>query len=163
MIGGNSVQSQSFPKFDRPIPVVVLRVEANEKLYTAWGHVRVDEYPQVLNLDTVQTQLQVPDFLHEVHERNQTGTTRNEYEDCNTFNDGIAYFLTVSATGEVVRAWANGSGAYSGGSWNAYPPLLRQLLFVPGRILDHAVECRVLARVNHTFVEGEAQENQKKE
>jgi len=163
MIGGNSVQSQSFPKFDRPIPVVVLRVEANEKLYTAWGHVRVDEYPQVLNLDTVQTQLQVPDFLREVHERNQTGTTRNEYEDCNTFNDGIAYFLTVSATGEVVRALANGSGAYSGGSWNTYPPLLRQLRFVPGRILDHAVECRVLAWVNHTFVEGETQENQKKE
>jgi antitoxin component YwqK of YwqJK toxin-antitoxin module len=163
MIGGNSVQSQSFPKFDRPIPAVVLRVEVNEKLYTAWGHVRLDEHPQVLNLDDVQNQLQVPDFLREVHERNQTGTTRNEYENCNTFNDGIAYFLTVSATGEVVGAWANGSGAYSGGSWDTYPPLLRQLRFTPGRILDRAVECRVLAWVNHTFVEGEAQENQKNE
>jgi antitoxin component YwqK of YwqJK toxin-antitoxin module len=163
MIGGNSVQCQSFPKFDRPTPAVVLRVEANEKLYTAWSHVRVDEYPQVLNLANVQTQLQVPDFLREVHERNQTGTTRNEYENCNTFNDGIAYFLTVSATGEVVDIRANGSGVYSGGSWGTYPPLLRQLRFRPGRILKRAVECRVLAMVDHTFVEGEAQENQKNE
>jgi antitoxin component YwqK of YwqJK toxin-antitoxin module len=155
MIGGNSVQSQSFPKFDRPIPAVFVRVEANEKLYRAWGHVRVDEYPQVLNLDDVQSQLQVPDFLREVHERNRTGTTRNEYENCNTFDDRIAYLLTVSASGDVVGAVANGSGAYSHGSWGTYPPLLRQLRFAPGRILDRAVECRVLAWVDHTFVEGE--------
>jgi len=63
VVGGKEVKSKSFPKFDRPIPAVVLRVEANEKLYTAWDHIRVDEYPCVLNLDEVQRQLNVPDFL----------------------------------------------------------------------------------------------------
>jgi len=29
-VGGKVVKSKSFPKFDRPIPAVVLRVEANE-------------------------------------------------------------------------------------------------------------------------------------
>jgi antitoxin component YwqK of YwqJK toxin-antitoxin module len=156
MVGGNEVQSERFPKFDRPIPAVIVRVEANEELYRAWGHVRVDEYPQALNLDDVQSQLQVPDFLREVHERNRTGTTRNEYENCNTFKDGIAYFLAVNATGDVVDALANGSAAYSAGSWGTYPPLLRQLRFAPGRILRRAAECRVLAWVDHTFVEGES-------
>ena len=158
MIGGTSVQNQPFAKFDHCTPAVVLRVEANEKLYTAWDHVRVNEYPRVLNLENVQGQLQVPDFLREVHERNQTGTTRSEYEDCNTFNDPIAYFLTVDATGEVVDVRANGSGVYSAGSWDTYPPLLRRLQFTPGRILGRAVECRVLARVEHTFIEGEARD-----
>ncbi|HEV3439050.1 MAG TPA: DUF4375 domain-containing protein [Gemmata sp.] len=155
-VGGKEVKSKSFPKFDRPIPAVVLCVEANEKLYTAWDHFRVDEYPHVLNLDDVRRQLHVPDFLREVHERNLTNTTRSDYEVCSTFNDGIAYFLTVSEMGEVTDATANGSGVYSGGNWDTYPPLLRQLRFTPGRVRGRAVECRVLASVNHTFVEGEA-------
>ena len=155
-VGGKEVKSNSFPKFDRPVPAVVLSVEANEHLYTAWDHIRVDEYPHVLNLDGVQRQLEVPDFLREVYERNLTKTTRSEYEDCSTFNDGIAYFLTVSETGEVTGATANGSGIYSGGNWDVYPPLLRQLRFTPGRVSGRAVECRVLAWVDHTFVEGEA-------
>jgi antitoxin component YwqK of YwqJK toxin-antitoxin module len=153
-LGGKDVKSKSFPKFDRPIPAVVLGVEANEDLYTAWDHVRVDEYPHVLNLDDVQRQLHVPDFLREVHERNLTKTTRSEYEDCSTFNDGIAYLLTVSETGEVTGAVASGSDVYSGGNWDTYPPLLRQLRFTPGRVRGRAVECRVVARVDHTFVEG---------
>ncbi len=156
VVGGEEVKSKSFPKFDRPVPAVVLRVEANEKLYTAWDHIRVDEYPRVLNLDEVQRQLLVPDFLREVHERNLTGTTKSEYEDCSTFNDGIAFFLTVGETGEVTGATANGSGVYSGGSWDTYPPLLRQLRFTPGRVRGRAVECRVLAQVDHTFVESDA-------
>jgi antitoxin component YwqK of YwqJK toxin-antitoxin module len=154
-VGGKVVTSRSFPKFDRPIPAVVLSVEANEKLYTAWDHVRVDEYPHVQNLDDVQRQLHVPDFLREVHERNLTNTTKSEYEDCSTFDDGIAYFLTVTETGAVTGATANGSGVYSGGEWDTYPPLLRQLRFTPGRVRSRAVECRVLARVDHTFVEGD--------
>src|SRR6185369_3028530 len=121
---------------------------------TAWEHPHVDEYPQVLNLDDVQSQLTVPDFLREVHERNQAGTLQVEYEDCNTFDDGIAYFLTVSETGEVTSASPNGSGVYSGGHWDTYPPFLHQLSFTPGRIRGRAIECRVLARVDHTFVEG---------
>src|SRR5262249_619188 len=131
-------------------------VEANEKLYTAWGHVRVDEYPHVLNLQEVQRQLEVPDFLREVHERNLTKTLRSEYEDCNKFNDGIAYFLAVSETGEVTSATANGSDVYSGGNWDTYSPLLRQLRFTPGRVRGRAIDCRVLALVDHTFVESNA-------
>ncbi|MBA4066064.1 MAG: hypothetical protein C0501_20565 [Isosphaera sp.] len=98
----------------------------------------------------------MPDFLRGVHERYLTNRTASEYEDCSTFNDGIAYFLTVGETGEVLGATANGSGVYSGGDWDTYPPLLRQLRFTPGRVRGRTVECRVLARVDHTFVEGEA-------
>jgi antitoxin component YwqK of YwqJK toxin-antitoxin module len=152
-VGGKSGRSKSYPKFERPAPAVVLSVEANEKLYAAWRHIRVDEYPQVLNFDKVQGQLKVPDFLREVYERNLSTNLKSDYEDWNTFSDGIAYFLIVSATGEVTSATANGSGIYSGGEWGTYPPFLRQLRFKPGRIRGRAVECRVLAWVRHTFVE----------
>ncbi len=144
---GEEGKSTTFPKFDHPMPAVVLRVEADEKLYTAWRHIRVDEYPRALNLEEVQKQLKVPQFLHEVHERNLLGALRVEYEDCNTFDDGIAYFLTVDVSGEVTAATANGSGIYSGGEWDAYPPFFRKLRFAPGRIRGRAIECRVLARV----------------
>jgi hypothetical protein len=63
----------------------------------------------------------VPDFLRELHERNLAKAIKSDYEDCDTFNDGIAYFLTVSETGEVTSAAANGSGVYSGGNWETYP------------------------------------------
>jgi hypothetical protein len=129
---------------------------ANEELYTAWDHIPVDEYPYVLNIDKIQKKLHVPDFLRDVHERNLTKTIRSEYEDCSTFNDGIAYSLTVSEAGEVLSATANASGIYSGGSWDTYPPLLRQLRFTPGRVRGRAVECEELARVDHTFVESDA-------
>ena len=117
----------------------------------------MDEYPRVLNLDEVQKQLRMPDFLREVHERNLANAVKSDYEDWNTFDDGIAYFLTVSETGEVVDAHANGSGIYSGGVWGVYPPLLRKLRFSPGRIRGRAIECRALACVDHTFVEGKAE------
>jgi len=155
-VRGREGKSKSFPKFDRPVPAVVLSVEANERLYTAWEHMRVDEYPRVLNLEEVQRQLKVPDFLREVHERNLAKTIEDDYEDCNTFEDGIAYFLAVSETGEVKSATVNGSNVDSGGDWQTYPPLLRKLRFTPGRIRGCAVECRVLAWVYHTFVEGKS-------
>ena len=156
-VKGKEAKSKTFPKFDHPMPAVVLSVEADEKLYTAWRHIRVDEYPRVLNLVEIQKQLKVPKFLREVHERNLAGTLRDDYEDCNTFDDGIAYFLTVDESGEVKAATANGSGVYSGAEWDTYPPLLRKLRFAPGRIRGRAIECRVLALVDHTFVEhGEA-------
>ena len=147
---------KDFRKFDRPMPAVVLSVEANEKLYTAWRHIRVDEYPRVLNLEQVRKLLTVPQFLREVHERNLAGTLKEEYEDCNTFDDGIAYFLTVDDLGKVTAATANGSGVYSCGEWDTYPPLLRKLHFAPGRIRGRAIECQVLARVDHTFIERES-------
>ena len=61
--------------------------------------------------------------------------------------------LTVNEAGEVTKTSANGSGIYSGGSWEIYPPLLRQLRFTPGRIRGRAIECQALAWVNHTFVD----------
>jgi antitoxin component YwqK of YwqJK toxin-antitoxin module len=152
-VKGLEVESRDFPKSDHLVPAVVLNVEANEKLYTAWRHIRVDEYPRPLNLEEIRKQLKVPEFLHEVHERNLSGTLKSDYEDCNTFDDGIAYFLTVDESGEVTAATANGSGAYSGGEWETYPLLLRQLRFSPGRLRGHAIECRVLATVDHTFIE----------
>jgi hypothetical protein len=154
---GKAGKTKSFPKFDCPVPAVVLSVEANEHLYTAWGHITVDEYPRVLNLDEIQGQLEIPDFLRELHERNLAKAIKSDYEDCDTFKDGIAYFLLVDEAGEVTSATANGSGVYSAGNWGTYPPLLRKLRFIPGRIRGRAVECRVLARVDHTFVEGLSQ------
>ena len=155
-VGKKWITSKSFPKFDEPVPAVVLNVEANEDLYAAWKHIQVDEYPCVLNLDDVRSELQIPDFLREVHERNLAKALKSDYEDWNRFDDGIAYFLTVNEAGEVTDARANGSGVYSGGSWGIYRPLLMQLRFTPGRIRGRAVECRVLARVDHTFVEGKS-------
>lgn len=153
-VAGKEVKKESFPKFDRPVPAVVVVIQANEELYTAWEHLRVDRYPQVLNFDEIQAALPMPNFLREVYERNQSRTLKSDYEDWNTFDDGIAYFLTVNEAGEVTSAVANGSGACSGGSWGVYPPYLERLRFTPGYVGERAVECRVLARVKHTFVEG---------
>jgi antitoxin component YwqK of YwqJK toxin-antitoxin module len=150
---GKEGKTKSYPKYDRPLPAVLLSVEANEKLYTAWDHIKVDEYPRVLNLDEIQKLLVIPDFLQEVHERNVAKALKSDYEDWNTFRDGIAYFLVVNEAGEVISANANGSGVYSGGNWDTYPHLLRRLRFTPGRIRGRAIECRVLARVDHTFAE----------
>jgi antitoxin component YwqK of YwqJK toxin-antitoxin module len=152
-VKGKEAKSKKFPKFNHPVPAVVLSIEANEKLYTAWRHIRVDEYPRPLNLEEIRKQLIVPQFLREVHERNLSGTLKSDYEDCNTFDDGIAYFLTVNESGEVTAATANGSGVYSGGEWDTYPPLLRKLRFAPSRLRGRAIECQVLARVDHTFIE----------
>jgi antitoxin component YwqK of YwqJK toxin-antitoxin module len=151
---GKRGKSRDFPKFDIPVPAVVLEVEADAKLYAAWQHLPVDEYPRVTNLAEVRKELRIPTFLQEVHERNLAGTITSDYEDCNTFDDGIAYFLAVSAEGIVTSARANVSSVYSGGSWDIYLPLLRKLRFEPGRIRGRAVECQVLAWVKHTFVEG---------
>lgn len=151
---GKEVESRDFPKFDQPVPAVVLTLEANQDLYSAWQHIPVDEFPAVQNLDEVRALLKVPAFLQEVYERNKAGELKSDYEDWNTFNDGIAYFLTVDERGQVVEVTANGSGVSSGGDWGTYPQVLRRLRFTPGRIRGRAIGCRVLARVNHTFVEG---------
>ncbi len=78
---------------------MVLTVDANQDLYTSWKHPRVDEFPSPLNLAEVQGLLKLPAFLQEVYERNLAGALRDRYEDWNTFDDGIAYFLTVDEKG----------------------------------------------------------------
>lgn len=150
---GKAGNCREFPKFDRPVPAVVMTIEADEKLYTEWRHLRVDEYPRPLNLDAIRLRLVLPQFLREVDERNRTGKLKDDYEDWNTFDDGIAYFLEVNESGETTEVNANGSGIYSGGEWETYRPLLSELRFSPGRIRSRAVKCRVLAWVKHTFVE----------
>lgn len=129
---GKQVKTESFPKFDNPVPAVLLSVEANADLYEAWNHLRLDEYPSARNLDEIRAELQLPQFLMEVQERNRLGTIKSRYEDWNTFDDSIAYFLTVSPSGEVVETRANGSGTYSSKDWNTYVPLLKKLRFTPG-------------------------------
>jgi antitoxin component YwqK of YwqJK toxin-antitoxin module len=155
-VNGKAGRRKDFPKFDDPVPAVVITIEADQKLYEAWDHLPVDEYPQLQNLAAIQAQVQLPEFLLEVDKRNREGTLKDDYEDWNTFDDGIAYFLTVNEAGTVAAAHANGSGVYSGGEWDTYLPLLRQLRFTPGRIRGRAVECRVLACVDHKFVERNA-------
>lgn len=155
-VHGNEGTPKTFPKFDRPSPKVVLRVQANEDLYAAWKHIPVDEYPHPVNLDVVQKNLKVPAFLDEVHERNLSDKLKDDYEDWNTFDDGIAYFLTVDDSGKVISVTANGSGVYSVGELETYPPILRHLRFKPGRIRGRAIECTVLARIDHKFAESES-------
>src|SRR5262249_19139836 len=67
---GEEVEGREFPKFDRPAPAVLLSLEANEKLYSAWRYIAVDEYPVVKNLDKIRAKLKVPKFLNELHQRN---------------------------------------------------------------------------------------------
>ena len=151
---GEVGKNMEFPKFDQLAPAVVITAHANEELYKTWGHQPVDEYPQPLNLNEIQRQLTIPQFLLDVYERNQAGTLRDSYEDWNTFDDGIAYFLTLDESGIVVDAFANGSGVYSGGHWDTYLPLLRQLRFTPARVSGRSIKAQVLARVDHRFIDG---------
>ncbi|HZZ78223.1 MAG TPA: DUF4375 domain-containing protein [Gemmataceae bacterium] len=153
---GRASKTKEYPRLDHPVPAVVLTIEAHEKLYAAWEHMPVDEYPRVLNRDEIQGQFKMPTFLQEVFERNRARKLESDYEDWHTFNDGIAYFLMIDEKGAVASARANGSGVYSGGEWDTYLPLLHQLRFTPGSIRGRAVPCQVLARVDHTFVEGAA-------
>jgi antitoxin component YwqK of YwqJK toxin-antitoxin module len=151
---GKEVSSKPFDRFDKPAPAVLLTIEADERLYKAWRHMPLDQYPTVLNLDDVREQIQLPQFLIDVHQRNLDGKPKSDYENWNTFDDGIAYFITVDKQGRVENVKANGSGTYSGRDWNTYIPLLKQLLFEPGRVKGRAYKCQVLASVDHTFVEG---------
>jgi len=150
---GKEEETTEFPRAEKLVPAVVLTVQADEELYKAWKHQRVEEYPRPLNLEEIQKQIIIPHFLLDLHERNQAGTLRNSYENWNTFNDGIAYFLTLDDSGTVIEAFANGSGVYSGGHWDTYLPLLRQLRFTPARVSGHSIKCKVLARVDHKFIE----------
>ncbi len=152
-VKGKSTESKEFPKFDHPVPTVLLKVVADERLYEIWRHIRVDEYPKPLNLAEIRELLEIPRFLREVHERNLKGKLKDEYEDCNTFNDGIGYFLTVDESGKVTEVAFNACGVYSHGDSRAYIPLLYKLRFAPGRIRGQAVVCRVTAVVDHTFIE----------
>jgi antitoxin component YwqK of YwqJK toxin-antitoxin module len=153
--GGEQVKVEEFPKFDDPRPAVLLRDEANAELYEAWGHPLLDVYPAACNLEQVQPRLEVPSFLTEVFERNRAGKRKEEYESLNTFDDSIAYMVMVKEDGTVASVGCSGASPYSGSMIDAYPPMIRELKFAPGRKQGRAVGCRVVVWVRHTFVEAE--------
>jgi antitoxin component YwqK of YwqJK toxin-antitoxin module len=154
---GKEVSSEQFTKFDNPQPAVLLRVEANAELYKAWRHPLLDEYPSPRNLDKIQARLPMPAFLLEVFERNKTGELEERYEDLNYFDDGVGYMVMVNELGRVDEVKFSGASAYSGSVTDIYPPYIQKLTFKPGRINGRKVRCRVLVRVDHTFVEAEKQ------
>jgi antitoxin component YwqK of YwqJK toxin-antitoxin module len=151
---GREGKTENFPKFDHPMPAVLLKTEANEMLYTPWGEPLLTAYPEPRNLELVQAQLPMPAFLTDVFARNQAGTLREEYENLNTFDDNIAYRLTIDERGHVAQVAFSGASAYSGAVVRTYPPILRELRFEPGRIGKRKVRCQAIAWVHHTFVEG---------
>ncbi len=137
--------------------MMLSRQEADAELYEAWGHPLLDSYPEAKNLEQVQAQLEVPSFLQEVFERNLSGRLKEDYEDLNTFDDSIACMVMVREDGTVESVEFSGASAYSGGTIDVYPPMIRELRFVPGRKQGRKVRCRVVVWVHHTFVEAKPQ------
>ena len=152
-VRGDRLSSDAAPKFVDPVPIVSMEVQADAELYRAWRHHPVDEFPQVLNLPQIQAQIQVPSFLIEVHERNRTGTLRSDYENLDTFCDGIGFLVQVDESGLVREVKATGFGIYSAAVWNLYPDVVSQLVFSPGRLQGRPLGCQALVRVTHTFAE----------
>jgi antitoxin component YwqK of YwqJK toxin-antitoxin module len=152
---GKEVKSEELARFTRPKPAVLLFAEADDRLYKAWGIPPLEVYPTPLNLEEVQSTLEVPPFLQQVYEKNLAGEVdADDYESWDTFEDGSAYFVTVDESGDVADVTWSGASAYSGQVIEVYPPHLSKLKFRPGRRAGKPVECRVVVRVEHTFVEG---------
>jgi antitoxin component YwqK of YwqJK toxin-antitoxin module len=151
---GKVVTKQEFPKFDVPNPAVRLDVRADKDLYTGWKHRPVDEYPVPLNLEEVRKELVLPKLLHEIHQKNRAGAISTDYENCNTFEDSIGFFVELDDQGNVVEVQPTAGGVFTFGLWPTYVPLLQSLKFTPGRARGRSVKCRVFALVTHTFIEG---------
>jgi antitoxin component YwqK of YwqJK toxin-antitoxin module len=152
---GKEIKVEKFDKLDQPRPAVLIEVEANAELYKSWRHPVPDSFPKPRNLKQVQSRLQVPEFLAQVYDRNKAGQLNDEYEDWNSFDDSIGYWVMVDDRGIVDDVQFTGSDVYSGGAINDYPPLLGELKFTPGRIGKQSVRCRVMVHVHHTFAEAE--------
>ena len=150
---GEMIETEEYPKFDDPRPAVLLEVEANATLYAHWKRPLLDVYPTPLNLEEVQASLEVPEFLAEVFERNRAGSLKGKYDDINTFDDSIAYMAMVDEHGIVDEVGFSGSSPCSVGTIDRYPPMIKHLMFNPGRIGTRNVRCQVVVRVRHTFVE----------
>src|SRR5262249_982 len=155
---GKEIKTEEFPKFDNPRTAVVLGVEANADLYEAWNDPLLDVYPTPSNLEQVQARLKVPAFLEEVFERNKSGKLKEDYDNLNTFDDSIAYMVMVDERGVVDKVEWTGASAYSGGTIDIYPPLIKELKFEPGCIRGRKVRCGVIVSVHHTFVEASSQQ-----
>ncbi|HEV7282239.1 MAG TPA: hypothetical protein VGN57_18700 [Pirellulaceae bacterium] len=123
---------EEFPKFDDPRPVVKIDVQANEKLYRGWGVTPLDAYPSPKNLEKVESQLPIPDFLQDVYRRHLAGTPRSSYEDVNTFDDRASYLAIIDAKGSVTEVRRAGASADSAPVIGPYPDVVRKLKFEPG-------------------------------
>lgn len=152
---GKEIKVDKFDKFDNPRPAVLIEVEANAELYTSWRHPVPDAFPKPRNLKQVQSRLKIPEFLAGVYERNKTRQLNDEYEDWNSFDDTIGYWVMVDERGTVDDVQFTGSGVYSTGALNDYLPLLVGLKFTPARIGKRTVRCRVMVSVHHTFAEAD--------
>lgn len=160
-VDGKEVEEEEFPKYEEPVPVVTITIQADQKLYEAWRHIPVDQYPACLNLDEVRAQVQIPAFLNAIFERNKAGTLKSDYEDWSTFNAGVTHFVLVDENGKVVGARTSGADVHCGEVFHAYEPLLMGLRFTPGSIRGRPVACKVLVKVDHTFMEGKNGPKQK--
>jgi antitoxin component YwqK of YwqJK toxin-antitoxin module len=149
-------KDQEFPKFDNPRPAVLIEVETNARLYTAWKKPLPDSFPQPKNLAKVQASLPIPQFLQDVYQRNLTKTVTDDYEDINSFKDGAGYFLRINELGEVESVEFTGCSVYSVAVAETYIPLLKQLRFTPARQKGKKVPGWAVAHVEHTFVEGQS-------
>ncbi len=56
-------------------------------------------------------------MLIDVDKQNREGTVLDDYEDWNSFDDDIGYFLQIDEKGKVKDVRATGSGVYSSGLW----------------------------------------------
>jgi antitoxin component YwqK of YwqJK toxin-antitoxin module len=153
--GGKELKVERFPKFDKPRPAVLIKVEANSKLYASWKKPLPDAYPQPKYLAKLQAGLPIPQFLQDVYQRNLTKTVTDDYEDINRFNDGASYFLRINEKGEVEKVEFTGCSVYSIAVAETYLPILKQLRFTPARLRGKKVPGWAIVRVEHTFVEGE--------
>jgi antitoxin component YwqK of YwqJK toxin-antitoxin module len=151
---GKELSVEKFPKFDHPVPAVLIEVEANAKLFTAWKLPLPDAYPQAKNVAKLQAGLPIPQFLQEVYEHNLTGSVQEDYEDINRFKDGAAYHLEVNERGEVERVSFSGSSVYSIAVAETYLPVLKRLRFTPARFRGKKIASQAFVRVQHTFAEG---------
>ena len=153
-VKGKAGKRREFPKFDHPIPVVLLKIQANAELSEGWNQPILDVYPIAKNLQKIQAKLELPAFLVEVFERNKAGKPKEDYDDWNRFNDGVTYLVVVNERGTVDRVEFSGASAYSGAVIDIYINAIRLLNFEPGRIGKRKIHCQVAVGVQHTFVEG---------
>lgn len=151
---GKEISVEKFPKFDHPVPAVVIDVQANAKLYTGWKLPLPDAYPAARNTAKLQAGLPIPQFLQQVYERNLAGAVKEDYEDINRFDDSAAYHLRINERGEVERVEFSGSSAYSIAVAETYLSVLKQLRFAPARLRGKKVPSQAFVLVRHTFAEG---------
>lgn len=152
---GKDIKTEEFPKFDHPQPVVQVTIESSEERYTGWREPLLDVYPTPKNWAKWEAQIEIPEFLKEIHERHLRGEKpKVSYDSIDTFNDGIGFFVRIDEKGDVAQVAMTGSSVYSIQQHDVYTELLRKLKFTPGKRGKKKVPSRAIVLIDHTFVEG---------